>query len=249
MKSTHHRAAPEAGHEQDHEHQHPQAHLHQEHSRRPRGPQAHHSGRRHEFADAQSPHMRGHGGRARGFGRPGGWQQAELPDASDAAAWFAGRLPADWFNGAPSVTVDREEITVIGTLPSAETDDAEAENAATDPANAAGRIARFREESREQREQISRESQARYGRSVAWGARVGDEQALFTHLSVPVMTRLRQSERQVLDTLIDAGVARSRADALAWTVRLVGENSATWLGQLRDAMGQVDVLRSEGPQL
>ena len=57
---------------------------------------------------------------------------------------------------------------------------------------------------------------------------------MFTTLSVPVMTRLRQSERRVLDTLVDAGVARSRSDALAWCVRLTGENADSWLSRLRD---------------
>ena len=49
------------------------------------------------------------------------------------------------------------------------------------------------------------------------------------------MTRLRQPQRQVLDTLVDAGVARSRADALAWCVRLVGQHEDDWLGELREA--------------
>ena len=54
---------------------------------------------------------------------------------------------------------------------------------------------------------------------------------------------------RVLDTLVDAGVARSRSDALAWSVRLVGEHADEWLGQLRDAMAEVDKLRGEGPVL
>ena len=32
-------------------------------------------------------------------------------------AWFTGRLPDGWFAGPPAVTVDREEITVVGALP------------------------------------------------------------------------------------------------------------------------------------
>ncbi len=59
----------------------------------------------------------------------------------------------------------------------------------------------------------------------------------------------RQPERQVLDTLVDAGVARSRSDALAWSVRLVGEHAEEWLAKLRSAMSNVDDLRAEGPQL
>ena len=178
--------------------------------------------------------------RGRGFGRPGGWQQGDLPSADDAQKWFTGRLPDGWFD-AVEVTVDREEITVIGTLSGIE--------AGTDAAEAEGRISRFRAETREQRIAIAEEAQARYQRTVSWGATVGDITALFTHLAVPVMTRLRQPERAVLDTLVDAGVARSRSDALAWSVRLVGEHADTWLAELRDAMSEVDKLRAKGPEL
>lgn len=180
-------------------------------------------------------------------GRPGGWQQADQPDASNAADWFAGRVPDEWFAGDPTVVVDREEITVIGRL--AESDDQDSE------AKASGRAARFREQTRPERMRIADEAEARYGRKVSWGVEVavvgGDtvERILFTHIAVPVMTRLRQPERQVLDTLVDAGVARSRSDALAWSVRLVGQHADEWLAQLRDAMAKVDDLRAEGPQL
>ncbi|MCT7656890.1 hypothetical protein [Mycobacterium deserti] len=179
--------------------------------------------------------------------RQGGWQQAAKPDASDAADWFAGRLPDGWFAGDPTVVVDREEITVIGRLPEPEGGESEA--------RASGRVARFREETRSERMRIADEAEAHYGRKVAWGVEVGasgdesSERILFTHLAVPVMTRLRQPERQVLDTLVDAGVARSRSDALAWSVRLVGEHADEWLGKLREAMRNVDDLRAEGPQL
>jgi hypothetical protein len=193
-------------------------------------------------------HPHGHrGGRGRGFGRPGGWQQADLPPADDAPAWLAGRLPDGWFTGDTAITIDREEITVIGELPAPEVA-ADADDAARQSA-AVGRIGRFREESREQRMQIADEAEARYGRKVAWGASIGDARVVFTHLAVPVMTRLRQDERRVLDTLVDAGVARSRSDALAWCVRLVGEHTDDWLSGLRTAMSEVDKLRAEGPEL
>ena len=178
--------------------------------------------------------------RGRGFGRPGGWQQGDLPSADDAQKWFAGRLPDGWFDDV-DVTVDREEITVIGTLTGVD--------AGTDAAEAEGRISRFRAETREQRIAIAQEAQGRYQRTVSWGARVGDTTALFTHLAVPVMTRLRQPERAVLDTLVDAGVARSRSEALSWAVKLVGEHAESWLSDLRGAMEDVDKLRAQGPEL
>jgi len=185
---------------------------------------------------------RGRGGPRRGgpFGRPGGWQQGDLPDATEAAGWFAGRIPDEWFTGDLRVTVDRDEITVIGELPAPESGESAA---------AEGRITRWREDTRGQRMKIADEAQAKYGRSVAWGARIGETGQLFTHLAVPAMTRLRQSERQVLDTLVDSGVARSRSEALAWCVRLVGQHSDEWLSGLRAAMSDVERLRAEGPSV
>jgi hypothetical protein len=161
------------------------------------------------------------------------------------AAWFAQRLPEEWTVTAPTVTVDREEITVVLTLPAPEVGEAatDAERAEA----AAGRVARFRADTRERRIEIAREAEHRFRRKVAWGVAVGEQRELFTHLAVPVMTRLRQPERQVLDTLVEAGVARSRAHALAWCVRLVGDNASSWLGDLRAAMEQVEQVRAQGP--
>jgi hypothetical protein len=188
--------------------------------------------------------MRHHHVYGRRFGRPGGWQQAQQPDATDAADWFAGRLPDGWFTEPPTVVVDREEITVIGKL-------AEPEGAGQEGAEARGegRAARFREDTRPERMHIADEAQARYGRTVSWGVEIGGERVMFTNIAVPVMTRLRQPQRQVLDTLVDAGVARSRSDALAWSVKLVGEHSEEWLAKLREAMSKVEDLRSEGPEV
>ena len=157
--------------------------------------------------------------------------------------WFAGRLPDGWFADAPEITVDREEILVVGRLapPPAEGD--EAARAAAE----AGRIKRFREETREARMEIAREAEHRFRRKVAWGAEVGESRQVFTSLSVPVMTRLRQPDRRVLDTLVDAGVARSRSEALAWCVRLVGKNADSWLSELREAMAAVEKVRANGP--
>jgi hypothetical protein len=178
-------------------------------------------------------------GRARG-------RAADAPpplDRAEVAGWFAGRLPDEWFTGPVELLVDRDEITVVGAVPQPDAGEGDA------AAAQAGRIARFREQTREQRMAIADAAQARYGRSVAWGARCGDSRELFTTLSVPVMTRLRQPERQVLDTLVDAGVARSRSEALAWSVRLVGEHTEQWLAELRAAMASVEEVRARGPQV
>lgn len=188
--------------------------------------------------------MKYHHAHSQRYGRPGGWQQAHQPDAGDAADWFAGRLPESWFDGVPSVIVDREEITVIGRLPEPD-GSGEPENAA----HASGRASRFREETRPERMGIAGEAQDRYGRKVSWGVEIAGQRILFTHITVPVMTRLKQPERQVLDTLVDAGVARSRSDALAWSVKLVGEHAQEWLAKLREAMESVDDLRAQGPEL
>ncbi|HEX6524131.1 MAG TPA: hypothetical protein VF070_29645 [Streptosporangiaceae bacterium] len=164
---------------------------------------------------------------------------------AELKAWLGGRLPGDWFITAPDVQVDREEITVVGTLSDpAPAGASDAERSAA----AEGRIRRFREETRNRRIEIAREAEHRFRRKVSWGVTCGGETEMFTTLSVPVMTRLRQQERRVLDTLVDAGVARSRSDALAWCVRLTGENADQWLTRLRAALRQVEEVRAEGPQ-
>ena len=162
--------------------------------------------------------------------------------------WFTGRLPEEWRAAAPEITLDREEITVM--LHLADVDLPEASDAERSEARA-GRISGFREDSRHERMSIAQEAQQRYERKVSWGVVLGSGQderrELFTHVAAPVMTRLRQPQRLVLDTLVSAGVARSRADALAWCVRLVGQHEGDWLEQLREAMTTVADVRSRGP--
>ena len=182
-------------------------------------------------------------GRGRGPGSRGRGAEAPPVEHGEVAGWFAGRLPDGWFTGPPEITIDRDEITVVGAVP--EPDSGEGDQAAA----RAGRIARFREQTRTQRMAIADAAQERYGRSVAWGASCGDVRELFTTLSVPVMTRLRQPERLVLDTLVDAGVARSRSEALAWAVRLVGQHAEEWLTELREAMASVEEVRARGPEV
>jgi hypothetical protein len=195
----------------------------------------------HRFAEAAfGPGFR------RGRGRGPGGRGADAPppvERAEVAGWFAGRLPDDWFTGPVDLTIDRDEITVVGTLAEPEAGEGDA------AAARAGRIARFREETRQQRMAVADAAQERYGRSVAWGAACGDTREVFTNLSMPVMTRLRQRERLVLDTLVDAGVARSRSEALVWAVRLVGQHTEEWLTELRDAMASVEEVRGRGPQV
>ena len=162
-----------------------------------------------------------------------------------ARGWFTGRLPEEWKVEAPEVTVDRDEITVILTIDDVDVAD-DASEAERDEARA-GRVRAFREDTRERRIEVAREAERRYERKVSWGVKVGDYGEMFTHLAAPVMTRLRQPQRQVLDTLVDAGVARSRADALAWCVRLVGQHEDDWLAELRTAMESVADVRAKGP--
>jgi len=162
--------------------------------------------------------------------------------------WFTGRLPEEWQAASPEVSIDRDEIIVRLTVPDVTGAESDARAEAETAEARAGRASAFREETREQRMAIAREAQRRFERTVSWGVRVGEHEELWTHVAAPAMTRLRQPQRQVLDTLIDAGVARSRAEALAWCVRLVGQHEADWLAELREAMTSVDDVRRRGPQ-
>lgn len=152
-------------------------------------------------------------------------------------------MPQDWFEGSPDVTVDREEIVIVVRLPSPAP--AESEHASRSAEQ--GRISRFREETRPARMHIAEEAETLFARKVSWGAACGESRVVFTNLSVPVMTRLRQSERQILDTLVEGGVARSRSDALAWCVRLVGRHETDWIAQLRASLEAVREARAAGP--
>ncbi len=171
--------------------------------------------------------------------------ERDIPSTEHVVGWLQGRLPDDWFTEAPDVRIDREEIIVIGTLaePAADKDASDDQRGAA----LAGRIKKFREDTRDERIKIALELEHRTGQKVAWGARCGDRSELFTTIAVPVMTRLRQPERQVLDTLVDAGVARSRSEAVAWCVALVGKHTDDWLQEIRDALSKVDEVRTKGP--
>jgi len=166
-----------------------------------------------------------------------------MATAEEIKGWLTGRLPKGWFTGTPEIRTDEDEIWVIGQLPPVQASGgAEAVKAAQE-----GAIQRFREESREERIRIAGEARQRFGKNLAWGATFGDQATLFTHMAVPVMTRLRLPERELLDTLVRSGVARSRSHALAWCVRLVAKNESAWITELKDALSKVGDVRSQGP--
>jgi hypothetical protein len=166
---------------------------------------------------------------------------------SDIIAWLSGRLPEEWTSLDPAqITIDREEITIVLSLAAPELGDDAGQ--ADRVAALDGRITGFREDTRERRIRIASDAEHRFEKKVSWGVVVGGEGRMFTHLAAPAMTRLRQPERQVLDTLVAANVARSRADALAWCVRLVGQNLDEWLDDLREALHKVEEVRHAGPK-
>jgi hypothetical protein len=148
---------------------------------------------------------------------------------NELQAFFTSKLPADWFTQPVRIESDQDEILCVGTL-------------------AAGRTPReFREATRAERMAIASQAEELFRRKVSWGVELDGETTLFTTANMPSMTRLRLPERKVLDTLVEAGVARSRSDALAWCVRLVGRHQSEWLADLRDALGSVERVRAEGP--
>jgi hypothetical protein len=187
-----------------------------------------------------------------GFRGPRGRRRAESPPPSGPeqerliGAWFSGRVPETWYEGGPTIEIDGDEIQVIGSLPAPQLP----EGAGEDEVRVAeqARISGFREETRGARVRIAEEAQPAFRRSVSWGAECGGSKVLFTTAGVPAMTRLGMRDRRVLDTLIDAGVAGSRSQALAWCVRLVAQHEADWIGELRQAMSKVEEVRNRGPR-
>jgi hypothetical protein len=82
--------------------------------------------------------------------------------------WFAGRLPDGWFTGV-EVTIEDDQIVVLGALPDLKVGSTPEEKEGA----AAGRIARFREETRGDRIGIAQEAEERFHKFVTWGAKLG----------------------------------------------------------------------------
>lgn len=166
-------------------------------------------------------------------------------DRETIQKWFESHVDEEWASDGIEITIDDDEILAVVKVATAsdelpvESDDLEL---------ALKRIAQqFRKGTRQSRMHIADEAQDLFERKVSWGVTAGEDTYLFTHLTVPAMTRLRINERSVLDTLVNAGVASSRSEALAWCVRHVGKNERDWLHELREAFKTVEQVRSEGP--
>ena len=163
--------------------------------------------------------------------------------SKEVRKWFGKQVPSTWFIETLDTRVDREEILVTGTLPPPESEEDAGAAALAEKAS----VIAFRESTRDARVEIAQRAEALFGRKVSWAVLCGSSFAPFTTLSVPVMTRLRMDQRQILDTLVGAGVARSRSDALGWCVRLVAEHEADWLTELQTAVDKVAKVRKKGP--
>ncbi len=164
-------------------------------------------------------------------------------DRDAIRGWFIGNLTDNWFTKAAELHIDDHEILVIGELAAVEIDP----NDPVVEAAEAARVERFREDTRQRRIEIAADAEQRFTRKVSWGVTLGSTTRMFTTTSVPVMTRLHMGQRRTLDTLVEAGVARSRSEALAWCVELVGQNEQEWIGRLRSALNAVEHARAQGP--
>jgi hypothetical protein len=59
----------------------------------------------------------------------------------------------------------------------------------------------------------------------------------------PVMARLGPAELDIVDTLINAGIAANRAEAVRWALARISERPA--YGQLRERTGQIERLKTQ----
>jgi hypothetical protein len=184
--------------------------------------------------DHPHPHQHRH------HDRPGGGASS-----SEITGWTSGALPPDLYRGVPTIEVDRDEILVVGDIGAPEVPEGlDAEGTA---AAERARIARFREETREQRIAVARQAEARYDRPISWGATAGATTERFTTVHARLGTRLSLEQRRVLDHLVAAGVARHRGHALAWCVDLVQQNEEAWLARLQEALDAVRQTAADAP--
>src|SRR5688500_4680259 len=78
-------------------------------------------------------------------------RRINVATAEEVKGWLTGRLPKEWFSGAPEVRMDEDEIWVIGALPDVQAPGGgDAVKAAQE-----GAIQRFREGTRDERIKIA----------------------------------------------------------------------------------------------
>ena len=150
-------------------------------------------------------------------------------DVQRISDWFIERLPAEWLASPPEIEVDSDEILIVLPLsPRADTGD-------------------FRDRTRSARIKLAQQAEETFGRTVSWGTVRDGSRRLYTTLRSVVAAPVAMPDRKVLDTLVSAGVASDRSDALAWCIRLVGQHEADWLRDLRDATADSGDARVERP--
>lgn len=161
---------------------------------------------------------------------------------SEVSQWVYARLPAALLSGPPEVALYDDEVVIVLPIVGAPGGAAAGPN---EQRQAEFRlIAERREETRQLRMKLARELQKQLDLPIAWGMRVGGSEVLFTTRSAPVMTRLGRAEREVLDTLVAAGVADTRSAALAYAVRAFALEHADWIAEVRAAIAQVEQVRA-----
>ena len=198
----------------------------------------------------------------------------QTPSRTEVKRWLCDAIPTDWFQRAPRVLVDKDEIFVVGSPASAccsstmsagsSTSHAEDEqhlgmstHDGTDQrahdhdhdaplgAEEASRAARaFADYTKVERAQIDHIAQERWSRTVSWTLQFADHRHAIKQAALPVMTRLTFEQRAALDTLVDGGVVGSRSEALQWCVNRVLSDHAAWMEDLRSAIEAIAAVRS-----
>lgn len=161
-------------------------------------------------------------------------------DTQELQGWLEARLPEELRAAPPEIRLYDDEMVVLLTSAALVSAGPSAEERRTAEER---RIDELREETRPLRIRLARDLQAAAGRPVAWGLRIGATEVLFTSRTVPVMTRLGRAERELLDTLVAAGVAETRSAALGYVVRAFAAEHSEWLADMRAAIAQMHSVR------
>jgi hypothetical protein len=149
----------------------------------------------------------------------------EKTEHDKVAGWFAGRVPDGWFTGPPSVTVDDEQVLVVGTL--AEPALPEGASADLKAGVEAGRISRFREATRPYRIAIAREMERELELPVTWGAACGGTTVTFNPGGSGWR---RKGEAEAEGEATKVMIHGRRRRAMAWRRRFAFGGPRAWRG-------------------